>query len=213
MKTSGTKSYIEDVYNKITSRAVPSYDSPKAFICESDLRQVWSEKENIQHVLGHSSNQNIDHVKEKQLKIISILVLIGVSDIEKAFSLLCCQDSLLLTDDHLPLQKDHLNCLGSFSRDQFLQKQYILMPIVIENHPKAKLMYKEARCPFPFMETKSSVVGAGGYGSVYKNKIAPQYVRDMDTGLVNSQVYPTSCHLNLYRAFNHWCRCKSWLLR
>lgn len=186
---SARKKLVGNMYKKITSQARPEYGHQKAFICEADLGQIWSKKE-IKKVLDYSRGGDFDLVKNKLLKTLSILILIDVPDLTKALESLCLQPSLRLTDRQLPFSKQDLDCLGTQKSDQFYEKQFLFCPIVIENRPEAGVIYSDKRCPFPFMEDRSARVGSGGYGSVHRNKIAPQYLRDTKANLAN----PEACH-------------------
>ncbi|KAL8693316.1 MAG: hypothetical protein Q9218_001835 [Villophora microphyllina] len=172
------KTFIDAMYRRITLKAHPHYSHPTAFICESDLKQIWSEEEDIKNVLDCSDDHYVKFVKENLLPTLSTLILIDASNLKRTLNLLCPSASHQRTDYQFPFPKQDLGCLDIQHRDHFYEKQYLFCPIVIENRPEAQIFHKDTLYRFPFMETESVTVGSGGYGDVRINKIAPQYYRD-----------------------------------
>ena len=170
--------FLEDIYEKITSKACPFYGHPAAFICESDLEQIWREENNVNRALDSSDDEYVQYVTEHLLKPLSTLVLINVPDIDPNLKLLCPQNSPRKENIQFPFRKEDLGCLGIQRRDAFFEKQYFFCPIMIENREKAGIIHEDVLFRMPFMMAESPTIGSGGYGDVHVNQIAPSYYRD-----------------------------------
>ncbi|KAL8628944.1 hypothetical protein Q9189_005329 [Teloschistes chrysophthalmus] len=170
------------MYEKITKRVYPEYPHQRAFLCETELEQIWSE-EDIMCVLGYSSNQHEDirFIKDNLLRTLSTLVLIDVPDLEPVLDLLCPRTSRYQRSHQFPFPKELLNDrLESHHRDLFYEKQYIFCPIVIERQQKAGIIYEDSMHPFPFMETESTTAVVVAYKVVSNRDDFRQEVENLD---------------------------------
>ncbi|KAL8732314.1 MAG: hypothetical protein Q9181_004016 [Wetmoreana brouardii] len=179
--TSDQTRVIDEMYRKITEKIYPGYSQPGPFVCESDLKVIWSDEGYIRRMLDYSDDDYVHFVKYHLLKTLSTLVLVNVPDPKQALDLLCPDIPRQGLISRFPFPKQALGCLPIQQRDSFFEKQYLFCPIVIENRPKAGIIYKDAMYRLPFIDTISPTVGSGGYGNVRINKIAPHYYRDLDT--------------------------------
>lgn len=187
------KEFVDEMYKRITLKAYPEYSHPTAFVCETELEQLWSE-EDIKRALGYSFDEDLRSIKGNLLKTLSTLILIDIPNFEQAFDLLCPLASRQRRSCNFPFSKTTLDCLEIQHRDRFFEKQYLFCPIVIENRPEAGIISKDSMHRFPFMDAESTSVGLGGYGDVRINRIAPQYYRDTSSAGLrtgNSEVLRT----------------------
>ena len=169
---SGLTELLRKDFTDILSKRDGGQDS---CICGDDLRSVW-EGNRIQRLLSHIvSKQDCDFVRQKLLKIISILVFINWdhwSEFGTTFLRHTNDDD---QHDRLDADLPFKDCsfLDSF-QIPFSKFQYIFSPVIIEQGG-TKEVSSEERLPFI---RSSDIVGPGGFGEVTRCVIAQGYFLD-----------------------------------
>ncbi|KAL8949694.1 MAG: hypothetical protein Q9222_004223 [Ikaeria aurantiellina] len=121
--SSPTDDFPSEMYRRITSKAYPRESPPTiSFICDSDLNQIWSNKEHIKRVLSSSDDKYVDFVGKHLLKPLSTLVLINISEIKHALMLLYPQKWWRQMGICFPLPRQGLGGLGIQQQDAFFRE-------------------------------------------------------------------------------------------
>jgi serine/threonine protein kinase len=172
----------------------------KAFICKVDLESIWRNSTKIRTIFGSSpawTDNELDNIQNNFVKIISILVSINSAQVNQFRELFYAfrgggRDR---TDKDLPFTEDETHFLGA-DQELFLEKQYAFLPVTIEQSDESQTQEVEQQYRLPFLE-EGLALGCGGFGTVFKVKVAPRYLRTKvdDETHFNEEV---SCQCSFY---------------
>lgn len=182
------------IYTALHGRMHRRDDPYAAFICEEDIKAVWTNPETkLLWAFGELLQWTADEisiVRFRQLKILSLLVLINFKD-WATFSRFYLSGHNGLTDDSLPITGPRrlLECFphDPAFRDQFLEKQYMLLPIKVAEDDDG--INEQSRwSPYHRLPSILSLpMGSGVAGIVTKELIAARHIRRIG-GHENSEV-------------------------
>ena len=161
----------------------------RSFICEHELDSIWSSLSIIRPVLGGRwSDSDLQVIQTRYKKVLSILILIGAKLTLANFRSLVLNATphplMPQGDDKLPLPEKALQTfpfLDPAQQCQFLEKQYIFLPIEIKKPQRQDILEVPSPFRLPFI-SEEEFVTCGGYGEVSKVEIAHGYLDD-DTGV------------------------------
>lgn len=165
----------ESLRKQFTDILSPSSGGKRSCIFRDDLRSVW-EGNQIRRLLSHIvSEQDCDFVRQKLLKVVSILVFIHWDRWSDFGTIFLCHRNNNDQNDRLDADLPFKDCsfLDSF-QIPFSTFQCIFSPVIIEQGG-TKEVSSEERLPFTH---SSDVVGQGGFGEVTRCVIARGHFLD-----------------------------------
>lgn len=162
------------------------------FICTSKLiNDFWSEHrvEKLSAFRDYEEGVLLK-IRKGFLRVLSIVIFIQWNGLVRFDTVFVNKG---LDDNSLFFNKDQLKNMKT-EIDDFLEKQYIFKPEIIEYRQEAHIQTIPAESRLPFIG-ESDLLGRGGYGSVSKREIAPhclEFMSEEDVPYINQDVRPTS---------------------
>lgn len=163
------------LYERIDSQVVRKVEPAYCFIIQSHLESIWDDPALLEQILYSNELESLRRRKgdlkslqARFYKLMTILLLIGAADkIVAMISGLSAQRPSK-DDADIPLIRDELAFLGDPRKiDDFLAKQYWVIPFVINGREKKQRVDPFVRLPF-ISQTKYE---RGGYGEIFCVKI------------------------------------------
>ena len=149
----------------------------KRFICTQDLREIWVEH-GLQPIFPSRAwnPQDIELVRSRYLKILSILIYIGIDfrDLVAIFRTRFFNLPDRRSDGNLPFSESELDFLTDQRRHSFYVEQYAFVPQIIEERDVAYIQEVPSMKRLPFIEDFNQI-GFGGYGRITEITIAPRH--------------------------------------
>ncbi|KAF1963308.1 kinase-like protein [Byssothecium circinans] len=177
----------EHLAHHVVNPRKPSY----AYIPYQHVERAWSGHDVIETALhsSHLSSAQVEEIRAKLLRFLSILVYIDAHDFLDNLSQQAFKDNGTLRSRNcdLPLGEEDAPDLGAFMlRQRFLNEQYLFIPEVI--HESAMVEQIDDRRRLPFESIKRNV-SAGAYGTVDKIGLSPNHLKKLDGGTYPSVKY------------------------
>lgn len=163
--------------------------SPKPFICENDLKEVWENNYNNFEFLFSQLNWTNDSamIRHDYVKILSFLIYTNQVKPSVGDDLKSLFFTPAFKDTEWPLREDQLPPnLGGRLKNSFMKKHSCFSPVVINEFGTPKIQVVEAHWRLPFL--KISEIGSGGFGTVKEVTIAPRYLSHERDGTENNIV-------------------------
>lgn len=106
----------------------------EAYIRYQDIKDAWGGHETIEKALdpANLSNSEVDEIRARALRILSILVYIDAHDFLDDFRRQAFDGNgkLRLSDSELPFNRDEVPAIGDFSlQEKFFGEQYLFVPV------------------------------------------------------------------------------------
>jgi hypothetical protein len=165
-------------------KATRNRGSDRAFICKKDVEEIWSSNEDIEIILSSPRRWTGDELREIRRDFIltlSILFVINWSQMQE-FRVLFYEfkdGEKRRTDNELPY-KDELDLdFLEGHQDSFFEKQYMFKPVIIKQLENSYVQRVDGQLRLPFTE-ENHPLGCGGFGAVYKVKVAPHHLQTED---------------------------------
>ncbi|MCJ1396758.1 hypothetical protein MMC18_009650 [Xylographa bjoerkii] len=184
-KPSPSEKQIQKIFQQLDDSTKRRDELSKAFLCKQDVQQIWSNIQDIREVFWPEiwAKYELEIVQLKFIKILSVLVLISAHTCIKNFRntfFQTIQQATSCTDDDLPLAKEDLDQILQPSLARlFLEKQYVLIPFLIEDSEEQQIHRISEAYRLPFTKEKVGI-GWGGYGTVDEVEIASGYLKQGD---------------------------------
>jgi hypothetical protein len=181
-----------DLHTKITIDSMFNREiEGEEFIPQKALRDIWENR--LQDFLGiilgrRPQDQDLAHIRDNLLKILSILVAIEWREWHKFHNIFLApiQDpSARRLDKNIPFSRTDLednSFLGRRMGAKFWKEQSAFVPIVIEEGLDKE---HSAKKRLPFVQSAREKLGTGSYGSVTKEVIAPHQFMWKDSKNLN----------------------------
>lgn len=174
------------IYTALQGRMHRREQPSNSFICDEGIYAVWTNPETrLLWELGHLLQWTIEDIRivhSRLLKILSLLVWINFKD-WPAFNSFYLAGRRVITDDDLPIM-DPGHLIECFPhdpafRDQFVEKQYIFLPIKVAEDDdgvnEQSRWSEQHRLP----SIVSLPMGSGTSGIVTKELIAARHIRQV----------------------------------
>ena len=160
----------------------------KAFVCPQDLASIWSiERVHSLFPAGTWTTEQASLISVDLAKILSVLILNGAKDVILQLRSGFFENNASafyyagkhLNDKCLPLDIPDITFLDAPRRDLFYEKQFIFIPVIIEesHNQNTQDVHIHYRLPFEYEEKG---IGCGAYGTVSKVGIASRHLRRED---------------------------------
>jgi hypothetical protein len=192
----------KEIDEKFQERGKRDGKPNRAFICFSELQDIWGDQSRISSVIpGLQDGRKVRYIQEKMIIILSILIYIGaVNEFNNLFQSEGNDvERPILTDADLPLNSNQMQSFirthGHASyprRSAFFTEQYLFIPEHIPDHRSRSIMEvpQEKRLPFIW---KKEIIGEGGFGEVSLIEVPKGYLvdpeRNSKSGIVSDQFY------------------------
>jgi hypothetical protein len=182
------------IYTALHGRMHRRDQPSRSFICEEDIYAVWTNAETrLLWELGYRlrwTNDDVRMVQSGLLRILSLLVFINFKDWPTFHSFFLAGRSRM-TDDALPIA-DPRSLVGLFPydpafKDQFVEKQYIFIPIKVAEDDDGVNQQSRWTEHHRLPSIMSQPMGSGTSGIVTKELIAARHIRQTN-GHDNSRV-------------------------
>lgn len=166
--------------------ATKNYGKSTAFICTEDVERTWRSLDDIETVLfglQDWTRTELENIQKDFVLTLSILFRINWlqnHDFRQIFYDYK-SNGKRRDDEQLHYDKEELNFLEEY-QDPFYEQQYIFKPAVLKESDNQPV---HGRLRLPFTE-EAQTLGSGGFGKVYKVKVAPGYFEKED-GSINKK--------------------------